>query len=264
MRPLTQLPREEALRLDGLFFDLDDTFLDHGKLTEASYSSLFRLQEAGLRLIALTGRPAAWAELAARLWPVEAAIGENGALAYVYSKAGVERVDPVSPPERSRRLAALADLVRETRSAVPELVPADDVAGRISDYTFDIGEHQRPNEDSIARAIAIAERHGARTARSSVHLHFTFDRVDKATGALAYLASRGLDTTRALGRFAFIGDSENDASCFAGFRTTFGVANLRGSFSLLPRYQSRAEAGRGFVEVAETLVALRSEKPPHR
>src|SRR5690606_29031989 len=110
---------------------------------------------------------------------------------------------------------------------VPALVPADDVDGRVSDFTFDIGEHERASEETIATARAIAAGAGARTTRSSVHLHFTFDRSDKATGALAYLRSTGDDETRARQHFAFIGDSENDAPAFAAFSCTIGVANVR-------------------------------------
>ena len=58
MLPLARLTADEARRLRGVIFDLDDTLLDHGALGEAAYSALFRLRASGLRLIACTGRPA--------------------------------------------------------------------------------------------------------------------------------------------------------------------------------------------------------------
>jgi HAD superfamily hydrolase (TIGR01484 family) len=259
MKPISQFSRSEAQTLEGLFFDLDDTFLDEGRVTEAAYRALFRLKESGLRLVALTGRPAAWGELLARMWPVEAAIAENGAVAYVRESARVRAIDSVDAPERERRRAALLELVRAAQVRFPDLIPADDVGGRITDFTFDIGEHQRAKEDTIQAAQEFAHGQGARTTRSSVHLHYTFDRADKATGALGYLCRTGGDPTRGRQRFAFIGDSDNDASAFAAFSHAVGVKNLRGHFSIPPRYLTERSSSDGFVEFAQILTQLRQK-----
>lgn len=257
MKALEDLKAHEARALEGLFFDLDDTFLDEGRLSEAAFSLLFSLQASGLRLIALTGRPASWAEQIARMWPVEAAIAENGALSYKRVGAQVERLDTLDPETRGLHRVRLEALVALARAELSDLVPADDVNGRVSDYTFDIGEHEQATEDTIRAAQALAQRAGARTTRSSVHLHFTFDRSDKATGALAYLRSSGHDPTSALRRFAFIGDSQNDAPAFAAFQTTCGVQNLRGHFSIPPRYITQQKASAGFCAFGQRLIELR-------
>jgi len=258
MLPLSALDRSSATQLRGLLFDLDDTLLDEGRLSEAAYASLFRLKESGLALIALTGRPAAWGEFIARMWPVDAAIAENGAISYVRVGQKVQMHDSVSEDLRAERQTRLRELVFAAKSELPALVDADDVAGRVTDHTFDIGEHHTADERDIQTAIAMAREAGARTTRSSVHLHFTFDRKDKATGALQFLRTRGVDATRALHQYAFVGDSENDAPCFAGFSQTVGVRNLRGSFSLTPRYRTEGCAAEGFVELASHLCRLRS------
>lgn len=259
MKPISQFPPKAAEALEGLFFDLDDTFLDAGKVTEAAYAALFRLKESGLRLIALTGRPAAWGELVARMWPVEAAIAENGALAFALAEGRVTLVDCVDAAKRAQRRAALCELVSAAQVRFPDLVPADDVGGRITDFTFDIGEHRKAKEDTIQAAREFAHRAGARTTRSSVHLHYTFDRADKATGALGYLCRTGGDPTQGRQRFAFIGDSENDAAGFAAFSHSVGVHNLRGHFSIPPRYLTRRSASEGFVEFAQILTNLRQK-----
>lgn len=259
MKPITTLPAAEARELRGLLFDLDDTVLDEGRLGEAAYSALFRLREAGLCLIAVTGRPSSWAELIARQWPVDAAIAENGPIAWYREDHRTLLFDSIEPNERQARSARLARLVKEVQRAVPDLLPADDVGGRITDFAFDIGEHQRVPEPLIARAIAVGHAAGARSFRSSVHLHFTFDGLDKASGVLRYLRLRHrLDPTAGRRLFAFIGDSENDAPCFAAFRTTIGVANLRGRPTLPPRYLTAAPRGAGFAEAARVLVERRS------
>ncbi|HSC88099.1 MAG TPA: hypothetical protein VLC09_12540 [Polyangiaceae bacterium] len=258
MKPLSALSAEEALGLEGLLFDLDDTFFHGGRLDELAFASLFRLRASGLRLHAVTGRPASWAELAVRWWPLDGAVGENGAQGFYRDGARVRCRDTVTAAERASRSTALVALVSEARRALPELVPADDTSGRISDYAFDIGEHERAPEELIARAVELANDHGARTTRSSVHLHFTFDRIDKASGTVSFLSHFGVEPTRALHRYAFVGDSPNDASCFAAFHTTVGVANLRGDFSLLPTYVTGARESAGFVELAERLLRLRA------
>src|SRR5690606_21169263 len=118
-------------------FDLDDTLLSEGRLTEAAYSALHRLKESGLLLILVTGRPANWAELLVGIWPIDGAIAENGALAYQRMQERVTLLDSISTDERECRRERLRTLVSATMKAFPQLVPADDVQGRLSDFTFD-------------------------------------------------------------------------------------------------------------------------------
>jgi HAD superfamily hydrolase (TIGR01484 family) len=256
MQSLTSLPQAEARALRGLLFDLDDTLLDHGKLTEVAYSALFRLRESGLELYVVTGRPLAWVRLVGRLFPVDGGVGENGG---VMVGPGGRELDAVSPAERERRTLRLAALVREIRREFPELEPPDDASERLSDYTFDVGETRQVEPAVVERVSAFARERGATVHVSSVHLHVGFDAVDKASGAVRMLrALKGVDPTAALRRYAFVGDSENDAACFGAFHTTVGVANLRGRPTLAPRFITEAPRGRGVAELARVLGALRA------
>ena len=259
MRPIADLDAEEARGLAGLLFDLDDTLLDHGKLGESAYSALFRLCESGLSLVAVTGRPAGWGEVLARQWPIRAAVTENGAIALRRTEeGGIEVLDRVSAEERERRARGVRAIAEQLMSEIPELDLADDVRARISDLTFDIGERRQIDRATVARATAFARNRGAHVVTSSVHLHVSLDGDDKASGAVHCLSRwLGEEPTRALSRWAFIGDSENDAACFAAFRTTIGVANLRGRMSVPPRYATRGERGAGFAEAARVLCNLR-------
>jgi len=258
MLPLSSIPDAEMARISGLLFDLDDTLLDHGRLASSTYDALDRLARAGFSLIAVTGRPARWGELLAGLWPVEAVVTENGALAFRRERGRVVCIDTVSESVRRERRERLDDLVCAARATFPNLVPADDSWGRLSDFAFDIGEYQRAPETAIREAVEFARAAGARTTRSSVHLHYTFDHHDKASGVLAFLSSNGVDPTAARYRFAYVGDSTNDAPCFAAFHSTVAVANLSGSFSLLPRYAAGAARGEGFNNLADRLLAARA------
>lgn len=254
-----------------MVFDLDDTLLDHGALTEAAYAALFRLREAGLRLIACTGRPAGWAEVIARQWPIDAAIAENGAIAFVRGANGevdqalVART-PAARDERRRRRLELLAFAEELVDRFPDAALADDNDLRLTDATIDVGEHRRVKPEDAQAMRAIARDRGVRTLQSSVHVHLTRDPADKASGTVRLLWEQlGEDPTRARARFAFVGDSGNDAACFAAFAVSFGVANVRshlGKLSVPPRYVADAPMGRGFAEIAAAIAHHRRPPPP--
>lgn len=258
MQPIERADPVQLSRLQGLIFDLDDTFLDHGELKAATYRALSDLSERGLTLVVATGRPAGWGEVLARTWPVAGVVTENGAIAHVREQGRVHCIDEWSGPSREqarRSLQRIADLVERE---FPELVRTDDARARISDITYDVGEYQRVPSALVARASERARDLGARTTLSSVHLHLTLDPHDKATGCLYLLRTRfGLDTTTARMSFGFIGDSGNDASCFAAFPASIGVANLSGRPTVTPKWITRGARGAGFVEAAGHILAAR-------
>lgn len=262
MQPVSRISRVEARRLDGLLFDLDDTLLDHGKLTETAYSSLFRLREAGLSLYVVTGRPSPWAHLLTRIAPIDGGVAENGAIAWT---ADGKLLDPAEGEQRALRRSRTLDMVDAVRRTFPDLEPADDAFERLTDFTFDIGERRRVSPERVAAVTAFARERGASIHTSSVHLHVTFDALDKASGVIRLLrsvstesAGRIVDPTALRDRYAFIGDSENDAACFAAFPISIGVANLRGRPTVSPRFRTSAARGAGFAEAARVISALRA------
>jgi HAD superfamily hydrolase (TIGR01484 family) len=266
MKPLASLSGAEARGLRGLLFDLDDTLLTHGLLTRRAFDALWDLKDAGLRLVAVTGRPSGWGEVIARQWPIEGAVTENGAVTVARTSAasgGLDRFERCDETERRVRRVRLAQIVADVRNVVPEARLTDDVDARRSDVTWDIGERASLPSDRVAAIARVVAAAGARSFQSSVHLHATFDTDDKASGALAYLARAfGEDPGAAVSaRWAFVGDSGNDAACFAAFRVTFGVANVRhhlASIPVTPRYVAEAPMGDGFAEIARRIVEERA------
>jgi hypothetical protein len=258
MKDLDALAKEEGSRIEGLLFDLDDTFLTHGVLTRDAYDSLWDLHDAGMKLVVVTGRPSSWGTLAATQWPIDAATTENGAIAIVKEGRRAVKLDSCESAERARRRAALAALVRDVAKRAPDVVLAGDADGRVTDVTWDIGENHVAPRERIAFVQSIIVEHGARSSLSSVHLHATFDGDDKASGTVRLLGARfGVDAGRARSRWAFAGDSGNDRACFSAFHTTFGVANVRAHLGMLavpPRFVAKSEAGAGFVEIARALL----------
>jgi hydroxymethylpyrimidine pyrophosphatase-like HAD family hydrolase len=144
---------------------------------------------------------------------------------------------------------------------MPHVKLADDNHGRRADVAWDIGERVTLAEADVTKLARLVLEERARTTRSSVHLHATYERDDKASGVVRFLhATFGADAGMALHRYAFAGDSANDAACFSAFRTTFGVANVRAfvdRLSVPPRYIASGERGAGFAEIARAILDAR-------
>ena len=85
MKPLSEL--RDPGRIEGLLFDIDDTLTTEGRLTAEAYAALERLKRAGRIVVPITGRPAGWCDHIARMWPVDAVVGENGAFYFRYDHA---------------------------------------------------------------------------------------------------------------------------------------------------------------------------------
>jgi HAD superfamily hydrolase (TIGR01484 family) len=261
VRPLAALSAAVAGSLDGLLFDLDDTVLTHGELTREAFEAIWSLHDAGLRLVAVTGRPSGWGEVVARQWPIDGAVTENGSVHVVREGKGIALLFDGDAAEVAERRARLDALVTTVARVMPTVRLADDNHARRSDVAWDIGERDRLDPERIDELASLVVAAGARTTRSSVHLHATYERDDKASGAVRFLRSRfGVDAGRALARWAFVGDSGNDAACFAAFQTTIGVANVAPyvrSLSVPPRFVTTGERGAGFAELARALLAAR-------
>jgi hypothetical protein len=265
VQPIDALPSEIACRLSGVCFDVDDTLTRHGVLELAAYAALFELKQAGLKLIAVTGRPLGFAEVLARMWPIDAAVGENGAgfVARAGQRARVEYWDDMG----ARRLQAVQLARIRTRVAreLPELRVSSDGWARRCDLAFDVGEEVQVPRARIDQLVAIIEAEGARATVSSVHAHAQLGDHDKARGAAraAELLWR-LSAEEARERFLFVGDSGNDAAAFAWFAHSAGVANVAKYLDRLPvppGFVASAECGEGFAEVARVLLAKRAETP---
>lgn len=258
MKLISELTPGAAQCLNTVLFDVDDTVLDHGLLGVRSLQALYRLRDAGLRAVAVTGRSVGWGQVLVRQWPIDGVVAENGALALIQRDRRVTVVDRLTPSQREQRRTQLRALVSHLRQQFPLLVPADDAESRVADYTFDIGETTTLPAEVVTAVSDYARAHGARVTRSSIHLHVCLEVDDKATGTLRFLSRvYGMDPTSSRYHCAFIGDSENDGPCFAAFDTTVGVANFRGRPSLPPRFVTQGRMGAGFAEFVECLLSAR-------
>jgi HAD superfamily hydrolase (TIGR01484 family) len=252
-----------ARSLEGVCFDIDDTVTTHGALDVAAYAAMHELKRAGLKLIAITGRPIGFAEIVARTWIVDAAVGENGA-GYV-ARVGRELRAAYWDDEATRREQAerLLSIRARVADEMPHVTVSSDSWARRCDLAFDVGEHVTLPRSDIDQLAAILNDEGAHVTVSTVHAHAQLGDHDKACGlALAARELFGLDAEHTRERFAFVGDSGNDAAAFAWFDTSIGVANVKNFIDRLPvppRYVTQASFGEGFAEAAHVLLAKRAQ-----
>lgn len=256
MRSLDEITR----RPFALLFDVDDTVTTDGRVESVSIDALERLRAAGIVTVAVTGRPLGWAEAIAWTWPVDLAVGENGAgWMWRDGRRFVTRWFEDDDTRHAQR-RALDALTARMRTEVPALPYAGDQALRRCDVAWDVGETWEAPEHDVARGASLIAESGMRSARSSVHLHAVPGAWDKASGALRALADRyAMSEADARVSCAFVGDSGNDAEAFAFFETSVGVANVRENFARLaskPRFVTTSARGRGFAELAAHLVSL--------
>jgi HAD superfamily hydrolase (TIGR01484 family) len=261
VQPIRSLSASVARSLRGVCFDVDDTVTRHGTLELSAYQALFALREAGLKLIAITGRPLGFAEVIARMWPVDVAVGENGAGYMARAGAGLRVGYWDDAATRLAQAATLSNIRARIGRELPHVQVSSDGWARRCDLAFDVGEEVQLPRAEVAKLVAIIEAEGAHATVSSVHAHAQLGAHDKAKGAA--LAARELwqlDAEQLRRDFLFVGDSGNDAAAFAWFEHSAGVANVARFLNRLPvppRYLATAEYGAGFAEIAETLLALR-------
>lgn len=257
MKALTSLP---AQGVRGLLFDIDDTLTTEGRLTAQAYGALERLKSAGMLVIPITGRPAGWCDHIARMWPVDAVVGENGAFYFWHAdgKLGKRYVDDAKT--RAGNYAKLEAVAAQILEVVPGCALASDQAYRETDLAVDFCEDVPALPLEAAERIAALMREAGLTAKiSSIHVNGWFGSYDKLTTTRTLLRERfRIDLDTANRGFAFAGDSPNDAPMFAFFDNSVGVANVSrfaGRLAAEPKYITRAEAGAGFAELAEHLLS---------
>jgi HAD superfamily hydrolase (TIGR01484 family) len=264
VQPIRTLPVAAARSLTGVCFDVDDTLTRDGVLEPAAYAALFALRHAGLKLVAVTGRPLGFAEVFARSWPIDAAVGENGAgfVARAGRRTRVEYWD--TEAVRQRQAEQLARLRARLERELPEVRVSSDGWARRCDLAFDVGEELELPRAQIEQLVALIEAEGARATVSSVHAHAQLGDHDKARGvARAAELLWQLAAEQVRSSFLFVGDSGNDAAAFAWFEHTAGVANVAKHLDRLPvppGFVAHAQYGEGFAEIAAVVLEKRAER----
>jgi hypothetical protein len=247
----------------GVLTDIDDTLTTDGAIPMGVVAALAALREAGLPVIAVTGRPMGWSRPIALDTPLAAVVAENGGVALVRDGADL-RIDYADPEAvRAANAVRLRRAAERIVAEVPGATLARDSAGRVTDIAIDHGEFAHLDPAQIDAVVARMRAEGMHATVSSIHVNGWFGSHTKLSGAtwiVARVLGRDLDGERS--RWLYVGDSTNDEPMFAAFPLSVGVANIADFADRLqrwPRYVTALDRGRGFVEVAERLLAARGQ-----
>ena len=272
MKPLQSWPLEAVRLIDVVYCDIDDTLTTDGRLPATAFDAMWRLHNAGVRVVPVTGRPAGWCDMIARLWPVAGIVGENGAFYFFYDPA-LRRLRQRFILDADAR-AGLQLRLQQLKTRILEEVPGAGVASdqpyRIHDLAIDFCEDVPPLESNdIDRIVALFREAGATAKVSSIHVNGWFGDYDKL-GMIRLIATEVVgapldeDTETAGQRCScYVGDSPNDEPAFRFFRNSIGVANVMdhlGRMTHPPAFVTNRAGGQGFAEVAEAILSARAAR----
>jgi hypothetical protein len=263
MKPFIAMPATVMKDIRGVFCDIDDTLSSEGKLTARAYAALERLRDGGKLVIPITGRPAGWCDHIARMWPVDAVVGENGAFYFYYDGARKQLVqrflfDAAARAANREKMAAVRErILRE----VPGCALTSDQLYREADLAIDYCEDvPRLPFAEVDRIVALMRGAGMTAKISSIHVNGWFGDYDKLHMALLLMRERyGVDLTRDQANYLFVGDSPNDGPMFRFFSNSVGVANVADFGARLtdaPAYVTKGRSGDGFIELADHLLNI--------
>ena len=262
--------------LRGMFTDIDDTLIIDGAITADALQALGALKAAGLHVIPITGRPVGWSEPFAQVWPVDAIVAENGAVALL-PPAQDARKNPLQPLSKKRgqlsklylqdaatraaNYARMQQVLAHIEATVPGAQRAADSAGRECDIAIDHSEFTQLPQERIDQCVALMRAAGMNATVSSIHINGWYGTHDKLEGARWIVRQRlGRDLDAELNDWVYIGDSTNDQRMFQHFPHSVGVANIARfvpQLQHLPRYVTQRERGAGFAEMARLLLNVK-------
>jgi hypothetical protein len=266
LKPLKTISSGECQNLKYFFTDIDDTVTYQGLLPAFAYNAIWQLYENDIKVIPVTGRPAGWCDHLARMWPVEAVIGENGAFYFAYDriKKKMERHFSLSPRDREEGRQRLQKIGTRVAREIPGAAIAADQDYRITDLAIDFCEDVKPlSKAAIKEICRIVEEEGANYKVSSIHVNCWYGQFDKLACVEQFLRHQGQSLPTLSQTALFIGDSPNDEPMFKAFPLSIGVANLQAFYAELrffPQYITEKPAGYGFREAVMEILNKRELK----
>lgn len=261
MKPFEQFPAQSRSQIRYVLTDIDDTLTIKGRLPAAVFVAMERLQEAKIRSIPITGRPAGWCDHIARMWPVDGLVGENGAFYFRYDDLSrkMQRRYFKTASERKKDRQKLEKLQLEILEKVPGTSLSADQAYREADLAIDYCEDVPPlSTDDVDRIVDLFAKAGAVAKASSIHVNGWFGKYDKLTMTRVLFEEVFRENLQDVKQdVIFIGDSPNDAPMFAYFPNSVGVANVldfEGRLPCEPTWVTQKKGGYGYAEMVDTLL----------
>ena len=253
MIPFSTCSKETLAAIKGVLTDIDDTLTTDGKLPASTYMSMEMLQKNGILVIPITGRPAGWCDAIARIWPVDAVIGENGAFYFRYDSQNRQMirhfVDPIE--KRLEDKVRLQSIANEVLATVKGSGISADQAYRETDLAIDFCEDvPRLPRQSVNKIVEIMSRFGLTVKVSSIHVNGWFGYYDKLT--MSKVCARDcfdIDLTHKSQNFSLPVIRQTIVLCSSFSRILSGwltYAILRGSWILHLNMSQRIEVEKVF------------------
>ena len=218
MLKISEMTNEKWSGIRVLLTDIDDTVTTDGRLTAEAYSALEAAQAAGYIVIPVTGRCAGWCDHIARMWPVDAVVGENGAFYFRYDHAKKKmhqyfcqsKLNDMKMPKKLENISA--DIFK----LVPGTAIASDQPYRITDLAIDFAEDVEPlPSDEVQKIATLAKSNGATAKISSIHVNCWVwcPQRKLATSILLLETQFGMSKEVAQHSAMFVGDSPMMKRC---------------------------------------------------
>lgn len=262
LQALSVLGPAQAQAVVGVLTDIDDTLTTEGAITPEALQALHDLKSAGLRVVAITGRPVGWSEPFAKVWPLDAIVAENGAVALIPQADGrLRRRYQQDAALRAQQYQRMQTVLQDIEATVPGARRATDSDGRETDIAIDHSEFTQLPPQAIEQVVAWMREAGMNATVSSIHINGWYGPHNKLEGARWILRELwGCPLDEELDRWVYVGDSTNDQLMFQHFPHSVGVANIARfvpQLAHLPRYVTHGERGAGFAEVARAILSER-------
>ncbi len=261
MKSISDFPRGKRPAITYLLTDIDDTITNKGKIPACAFQAMEDLDNAGIKIIPITGRPAGWCDHIARMWPVKAVVGENGAFYFVYDmhKKKMIRRYFKTDQERQQDQKKLLVIKQKILNSIPGCVVSADQPYREADLAIDFAEDvPHLSQSDIDRIVTIFEQYGATAKVSSIHVNGWFGAYDKLSMTKVLFREvfkTDLDAIKET--VIFVGDSPNDEPMFEYFPNAVGVANVlafKDRLCFKPAWITKGKGGIGFAQLVKILV----------
>ncbi|HTV87714.1 MAG TPA: HAD-IIB family hydrolase [Stellaceae bacterium] len=263
MRPLAEFPVAGRSAIRYVLTDVDDTLTHAGRLSAETYGALARLQRAGIKVMPVTAASAGWCDLIARMWPVDAVIGENGGLCFSAGDASgaMRRYYWSSDAERREHNERLTAIGKRICRLVPHAALSPDQHYRETTLALADGDGVLPDRAAVESMLRVLDDAGAQTTVNSMWVLGWLGGFDKLAMTQRMMRELfAIDVAILEDAVLYVGDSLNDEPMFRFFVNSVGVSTVRRFLDRLrspPRWVTRGPGGVGFVEVAKVLLAAR-------
>ncbi len=262
MKPFNRFPKKFKSTIGFVLTDIDDTLTTKGRLPSVAIAAMENLQNEGIQVIPITGRPAGWCDHIARMWPVDGVVGENGAFYFKYDDAKKKMIRRYFKPEKERKedWKKLIKIKQKILKKIPGCRVSADQAYREADLAIDFCEDvPLLSIKEIDQIVNCFNEAGAQAKISSIHVNGWFGDYDKLSMARLFFKEVfmvNLDEIKK--RIIFTGDSPNDSPMFSYFPHSVGVANVldfKERMDCDPAWITKKEGGLGFAEMVNILLS---------